>query len=338
MASDLREQRFVEHTLQIAIQAALDVASHIVSDRRLGEPRTNRELPVQDQRDRRRGGVGHRLVDQEPAIARDIVRRPVRRHGPSAHDARRKERHRRTGLERRTRGSDGHGHQRRVGRQKVELPAVGAPARRRAAHGRHLRFATRVGKGLHHHLEAARFVGLVRDGTLLYEEFNPKTGSDLWTLSPDGKTSPLRVTPFNEGMGQFSPGAAGGPRWVAYASDDSERIEAYVQSYPAGTSRIAVSDGGGSEPMWSPDGTELFHLTGDAVVAVAVRSDRTFGAPRRLFDRSNHYLRYGYDVSPDGRRFLMIRRDEGSVPRQLNVILNGSDEGEAASGGRGAHP
>ena len=41
---DLREQRFVEHTLQIAIQAALDVASHIVSDDRLGEPRTNREL------------------------------------------------------------------------------------------------------------------------------------------------------------------------------------------------------------------------------------------------------------------------------------------------------
>ena len=41
---DLREKRFVEHTLQIAIQAALDVASHIVSDERLGEPRTNREL------------------------------------------------------------------------------------------------------------------------------------------------------------------------------------------------------------------------------------------------------------------------------------------------------
>lgn len=44
LLSDVREQRFVEHTLQIAIQAALDVASHIVSDRRLGEPRTNREL------------------------------------------------------------------------------------------------------------------------------------------------------------------------------------------------------------------------------------------------------------------------------------------------------
>jgi hypothetical protein len=43
IAHDLRKQRFVEHTLQIAIQAALDVASHIVSDLRLGEPRTNRE-------------------------------------------------------------------------------------------------------------------------------------------------------------------------------------------------------------------------------------------------------------------------------------------------------
>lgn len=42
--SDVREQRFVEHTLQLAIQAALDTASHIVSDERLGEPQTNREL------------------------------------------------------------------------------------------------------------------------------------------------------------------------------------------------------------------------------------------------------------------------------------------------------
>lgn len=42
--SDIREERFVEHTLQIAIQAALDAASHIVSDERLGEPNTNREL------------------------------------------------------------------------------------------------------------------------------------------------------------------------------------------------------------------------------------------------------------------------------------------------------
>jgi len=44
LRSDLKEERFVALTLQLAIQAALDVASHVVSDERLGEPRTNREL------------------------------------------------------------------------------------------------------------------------------------------------------------------------------------------------------------------------------------------------------------------------------------------------------
>lgn len=44
LSSDVRERRFVEHTLQVAIQAALDVASHVVSDERLGEPETNRAL------------------------------------------------------------------------------------------------------------------------------------------------------------------------------------------------------------------------------------------------------------------------------------------------------
>ena len=44
IGSDVREDRFVEHTLQIAIQAALDVASHVVSDERLGEPETNHAL------------------------------------------------------------------------------------------------------------------------------------------------------------------------------------------------------------------------------------------------------------------------------------------------------
>jgi uncharacterized protein YutE (UPF0331/DUF86 family) len=44
IASDVREERFVEHTLQLAVQAAMDVASHVVSDARLGEPSTNQQL------------------------------------------------------------------------------------------------------------------------------------------------------------------------------------------------------------------------------------------------------------------------------------------------------
>lgn len=59
VASDIRERRFVEHTLQLALQAMLDVASHVVSERRLGEPRTNRELLDMLDRD---GWVGGELT------------------------------------------------------------------------------------------------------------------------------------------------------------------------------------------------------------------------------------------------------------------------------------
>jgi Tol biopolymer transport system component/DNA-binding winged helix-turn-helix (wHTH) protein len=176
---------------------------------------------------------------------------------------------------------------------------------------------------------------ILPDGTLLYAEIHPKTGRDIWTLSPDGKRTPLRVTPFNEGEARFSPGPSSGsgsaPRWIAYTSDESGRSEIYVQLYPGGTNRMVVSNGGGSQPRWSPDGKELFYVTGDAVVAVALHPNGSFGAARRLFDRSNFLLNYrlqSYIVSPDGKRFLMIRRDQGSVPRQLNVILNWSAEGD----------
>jgi Tol biopolymer transport system component len=179
---------------------------------------------------------------------------------------------------------------------------------------------------------------ILADGTLLYREVHPKTGRDLWVMLPDGTTSPLRVTPFNEGEAQFSPDASSGPggrlRRVAYSSDESGRSEIYVQSYPGGANRIPVSTGGGILPRWSRDGKDLFYVTGDAVMAAALRPDGSFGAPRRLFDRSNYLFAYSYDISPDGKRFLMIQRDPGSVPRQLNVILNWSDEPGLPPGNR----
>jgi hypothetical protein len=63
-------------------------------------------------------------------------------------------------------------------------------------------------------------------------------------------------------------------------------------------------------------------------VAVAMQPNGTFGAPRRLCDRSSFLINdrfQSYSISPDGKRILMIQRDPGSVPRQLNVILNWFD-------------
>jgi len=169
---------------------------------------------------------------------------------------------------------------------------------------------------------------ILPDGTLLYAEILPKTGRDLWTLSPDGKPSPLRVTPYNEWAAEFSPGPEGASRWIAYSSDESGQSEIYVQSYPGGEKRIPVSTGGGILPIWSPDGKDLFYVTGEAVVAVPMRPDGAFGAPRRLSDQASVLFNnrfHSYSVSPDGKRFLMIQRDPASVPRQLNVILDWPD-------------
>jgi uncharacterized protein YutE (UPF0331/DUF86 family) len=86
--TDVRERRFVEHTLQLAIQAALDAASHVVSSDRLGEPRTNRELfdllvPAgwfsRELGDTLRQMVGfrnilvHGYTAVDPSIVRDVV-------------------------------------------------------------------------------------------------------------------------------------------------------------------------------------------------------------------------------------------------------------------------
>ena len=162
------------------------------------------------------------------------------------------------------------------------------------------------------------------DGTLLYTEISSTSGRDLWTRSPDGKSVPFRVTGFNEWAAMFSP-EAGGPHWVAYASDESGRPEIYVQSYPSGGHRIPVSTSGGVRPVWSPDGHELYFVTGNAVVVARMHPDGTFDAPRKIADRDAFLINdrfQSFSVSPDGQRLLMIHRDEGSVPRQLNVILN----------------
>jgi Tol biopolymer transport system component/predicted Ser/Thr protein kinase len=160
-----------------------------------------------------------------------------------------------------------------------------------------------------------------KDGALFFYEYHPTTGGDIWSLAPDGKATPVRVTSFNE----FDPVVSPDGHWVAYTSNESGRYEVYIQDYPGGGKRIPVSTGGGDYQRWSRDGKELFYFERDAMMAVSIRQDGSIiSVPHRLFDVSN-YAGY-YDVSPDGKRFLMIRLDPGSVPHQLNVILNWFDE------------
>ena len=104
-------------------------------------------------------------------------------------------------------------------------------------------------------------------------------------------------------------------RWIAYASDTSGQFEIYVQPFPdvSGAQPQLVSAGGGNEPLWGPDGGELFYRGPDGVMVVDVTSDDTFtrrGAPKALFRDTYVGGVHDWDISSNGQRFLMIKQAE----------------------------
>jgi Tol biopolymer transport system component len=171
-----------------------------------------------------------------------------------------------------------------------------------------------------------------QDGRYLaYYEINPKTGRDIWILPLQGDKKPesFWVTPANERSGVFSPDG----NWIAYASDESGRDEVYVQPFPKSPKGLRiVSAHGGREPVWSPDGRELYYRRRNQLVAVPVKTSPTFipGQERVLFEGSfaeeiggrNQF----YSVSPDGQMFLMVRQGDGTTPQSLRVIFNWFEE------------
>ncbi len=162
-------------------------------------------------------------------------------------------------------------------------------------------------------------------------EIHPETGFDVLTLSMDSDTEPqvLIRTSVRDCCPQFSPDG----HWLAYVSAETGREHVYVLSYPGAEDKWLVSgEQGGGEPVWSPDGRELYYRIGDQMIAVDIEIEPTFkaGKPRVLFTASyaHHPLNRAsqfYDISPDGQRFLMIK-DEGTPANQINVVLNWFEE------------
>ena len=164
------------------------------------------------------------------------------------------------------------------------------------------------------------------DGAALaYTEDNPETAADLWALQIGVTAMPIVQLPFTESGGAFSPAGS----WLAYVSDESGRDEIFVRGYPDG-GRWQVSTDGGTEPVWSGNGRELFYRSGDRMMAVDVsgRSELLIGTPTALF--SGPYSvgagSANYAVHGDGRRFLMIRSEAASAPTLVNVVTNWSLE------------
>ena len=173
------------------------------------------------------------------------------------------------------------------------------------------------------------------------EQNNPETRHNLGMIVVDDAAEPIWLLrePFNERNAVLSPDG----RWMAYDSDESGQYEIYVRPFPnVDDDRVLVSNAGGVEPLWSPDGRELFYIepagaSGPAVLmAVTLEEGGTaFSVDARgaliewpyLANIGNAVGR-NYDVSSDGQRFLGIKvggTDE-ATQAQITVVQNWFEE------------
>jgi Tol biopolymer transport system component len=179
------------------------------------------------------------------------------------------------------------------------------------------------------------------DGTrLAFTETSGGSGGqsgDIWIMPVEhsgaglrgGKPEAFLQTPFNEGQATFSPDG----RWLAYVSNeaggDSDGV--YVRAFPDNGGKWQVSNLGG-EPRWSRDGRNLFFIDGEQRTILAVNSATnggTFAADRAhvWIPRQNEGIQ-DYDITPDGKRALVLQRrgSATSSPSQVILLVNFVDE------------
>jgi Tol biopolymer transport system component len=148
---------------------------------------------------------------------------------------------------------------------------------------------------------------------LCFTEFHPDSGADIWVLSVrENRASPFLQRRTGEWGGVFSPDG----RWLAYTSDESGPNQVYVRPFPGPGEPLQLSTAEGEEPVWSPQGGELFYRYWKRMMSVTLRFDPEFSAeaPRFLFEgpygQGEVPVFQNYDLTPDGQRFVLIQSEE----------------------------
>ena len=156
-------------------------------------------------------------------------------------------------------------------------------------------------------------------------------GAHLELVSyPDGAHNTFQPGTGNQVNGMISPDG----KWVAYASDESGSWEIYVTTFPNAVGKWQVSRGGGAEPRWRADGKEMFYIApGGMLTAVSVSTTGSFatGTPTALFQFHGRAVIsstdvFSYDVSRDGRRFLVNRYVKPERIEPLTIVLHAAPE------------
>jgi len=138
-----------------------------------------------------------------------------------------------------------------------------------------------------------------------------------------GQPATLLSSPFELAWPAVSPDG----RWLAYVSSESGRYQVYVRPMGAEGDRVQVSPDGGTEPVWSRDGRELYYVTDqNGIMAVGVAAGaselRTLGRTLlfTLPDMQTASPHANYDVDAAGRFAIVLRPAAGAVVVVLNWV------------------
>ena len=169
-------------------------------------------------------------------------------------------------------------------------------------------------------------------------DMRPSSGADVALIANGGKgpATPLVATEYTESYPAISPDG----KWLAYASDQSGRLEVYARPLAGEGEQVLISREGGVEPAWSANGREIFYRNvsdrDPQLIAATIQytpSSLAVTSRRPLFpvtDIMRAQPHAGYDVAPDGKSFVMVRR----TPASRIVILQNLAGLVAQSGGR----
>jgi eukaryotic-like serine/threonine-protein kinase len=136
------------------------------------------------------------------------------------------------------------------------------------------------------------------------------------------QVKPFLNSKYNEFFPEFSPDG----RWIAFTTDETGQDEVYVRPFPNSTRKYSVSSSGGIEPLWARNGKQLFYRGEIEMFVADVRTDGGFSTskPRLLFEKPGYVFGYPvrtYDISLDGQRFLMVKREEMKPSPLTEMIL-----------------
>jgi len=165
---------------------------------------------------------------------------------------------------------------------------------------------------------------------MAFEEVDPKTGLDLWTVPIENDGAGLRAgkpevflqTPSVERAPYLSPDG----RWLAYISDESGTPQIYVRAFPAKGGKWQISNSGAIYPMWSRTGHELFFETLDQRIMVAaytVKGDSFVADKPRVWSETKlGGIGRNVSIAPDGKRIaVLMPAGAPEAPQAQNHVI-----------------